>query len=257
MYQLDSPISLLKFDKLSFIDRLRTGAVIAFLKINPFWKPLEKITSYKFINSFMGKNSWEIIWKPLFVKKFDKYAIEINAAWFWARIKKRSSSLGYPEGGFLEFANKIEKEIKKNGGDVIYNKGVNKIEKKGDKFIINVGNSDVAFDKVISTIPSKLFLNITKNLPEEYINLLSEFKSLGTINLVLSLKENFLRDGSYWLNINDMDYPFLALVEHTNLMDKNFYNNEHLLYIANYLSPDHKYFRYDEDQLLNEYITYS
>ena len=256
IYQLDSSISLLKFNKLNFIERLRTGAAIAFLKINPFWKPLEKITSYEFVSSTMGKKSWEIIWKPLFVKKFGKYGMDINAAWFWARIKKRSSSLGYPEGGFGEFAKKIEKEIKKNSGKIIYNKSVNKIEKRGDKFIINVGNKGETFDKVISTIPPKLFLDIAKNLPEEYVNGLSKLKSLGTINLILSLKESFLKEGSYWLNINDMDYPFLALVEHTNLIDKEFYNNESLLYVVNYLSSNHKYFQYNEGQLLEEYLPY-
>ena len=228
MYQLDSPVSLLKFDKLTFIERFRTGCAIAFLKVNPFWEPLEKITAYKFISVTMGKRSWEIIWKPLFLKKFEKYGMGVNAAWFWARIKKRSSCLGYPEGGFMQLAKNLEKEIKKNNGKIIYNININKIEKKGNTFLLNIGNKNKSFDKVISTISPKLFLDITKNLPEEYINNLSKLKSLGTINLILSLKESFLKDGSYWLNINEMDFPFLALVEHTNMVDKKLYNNENL-----------------------------
>jgi protoporphyrinogen oxidase len=70
------------------------------------------------------------------------------------------------------------------------------------------------------------------------------------------LKESLLKEGSYWLNINEMDYPFLALVEHTNLINKKFYNNENLLYVAKYLSSDHKYFNYNEDQLLEEYLPF-
>jgi len=256
IYQLDSPVSLMKFDKLNLAERIRTGFSIAFLKVNPFWKPLEKITAYKFISLTMGKSSWEIIWKPLFVKKFDKYAMHINAAWFWARIKKRSSSLGYPEGGFLQLARNIEKEIKKNNGKVFYNTNIDKIEKRGNTLVINAGNKNELFDKAVCTIPPKIFLNIVKNLPEEYINNLSKLKSLGTINLILSLKESFLKEGSYWLNINEMNYPFLALVEHTNLINKKFYNNENLLYIANYLSADHKYYQYSKDQLLEEYLPY-
>ena len=43
IYQLDSPIHVLSFPLLSFINKLRMSAVLAFLKFNPVWKPLEKI----------------------------------------------------------------------------------------------------------------------------------------------------------------------------------------------------------------------
>lgn len=39
-------------------------------------------------------------------------------AWFWARIKKRSTKLGYLKGGFQVLINTLEKEIKKNGGKI-------------------------------------------------------------------------------------------------------------------------------------------
>ena len=74
--------------------------------------------------------------------------------------------------------------------------------------------------------------------------------------MVLSLKHSFLNDGSYWLNINELNYPFLALVEHTNFIDRKNYNGEHLLYIANYLPKDHKYFNYENSKLLEEFLPY-
>lgn len=93
-YQLDSPISLLRFDKISLIERLRVGAVLAYLKISPFWKGLEGITAKEFLIRFMGENSWRILWEPLFEKKFSIYADKIPASWFWARIKKKKPLLG-------------------------------------------------------------------------------------------------------------------------------------------------------------------
>ena len=104
MFQLDSPFSLLKFPYLPLLDRIRTGAVLAYLKVTPFWKMLEGITAESFLKKTMGGNSWETLWKPLFVGKFGNYAPSIPASWFWARIKKRSASLGYPEGGFGSFS---------------------------------------------------------------------------------------------------------------------------------------------------------
>lgn len=256
IFQLDTPISLLKFKKLSFFERLRTGVVVAYLKLTPFWKPLEKVTSYEFIRRYMGENSWKTLWEPLFGKKFGKYEKQVNAAWFWARIKKRSARLGYPRGGFLEFARKVEKEIKNRGGVFFYDTRVTSLGRKGNKLAVVVGGKLKTFDKVICTLSSKQFLGISKGLPKEYVRNLSKLKNLGTINLVLSLKNTFLGDGSYWLNINENSCPFLAIIEHTNFINQKHYGREHLLYVANYLPADHKYFSYSSLKLLKEYLPY-
>ena len=49
IFQLDSPISLLKFPQLSFPDRLRTALGLAFLRFNPFWQPFEHFTAKSYI----------------------------------------------------------------------------------------------------------------------------------------------------------------------------------------------------------------
>lgn len=45
----------------------------------------------------------------------------------------------------------------------------------------------------------------------------------------------------------------MAIVEHTNFMDKRHYGNEHLVYFGNYLPSDHRYFHLTADHLLAEY----
>lgn len=42
----------------------------------------------------------------------------------------------------------------------------------------------------------------------------------------------------------------MAIVEHTNFMNKKHYNNEHLLYLGNYLSLDEEKYSMTKDQLL-------
>jgi protoporphyrinogen oxidase len=53
IYQLDSPLTLLSFKKLSLHERLQMGIVLAFLRFNPFWKPLERITATAFLSKTM------------------------------------------------------------------------------------------------------------------------------------------------------------------------------------------------------------
>jgi protoporphyrinogen oxidase len=87
-FQFDNPTSLLSFPYLSLSDKIRTGVTLAALKMNPFWKPLEKLTAMEFIQKTMGNKSWQVIWKPLFGGKFGKDAECIAASWFWLESKK-------------------------------------------------------------------------------------------------------------------------------------------------------------------------
>jgi hypothetical protein len=50
-----------------------------------------------------GAAAYEQIWQPLLEGKFGEAYAEINMAWFWARIHKRSPRLGTFEGGFQAF----------------------------------------------------------------------------------------------------------------------------------------------------------
>lgn len=235
-YQLDSLASLLKFPELPLIDRFRTAMGLASLRFNPIWQPLEYITAEKYIKMTMGKNSWKVLWEPLMIGKFGEYSNQISAAWFWARIFKRSASLGYPEGGFQSLADSVASAFINRGGKIIYNKSINKI-------------SDLTseFDKVICTLPTQVFAKMSGL---EY----KESLGLGAINLVVSLKKSFLKDGSYWLSINDRKLPYLAVVEHTNFVDKKYYGGDHLIYIGNYLPSSHKYFSLNSTELLNVYM---
>jgi hypothetical protein len=54
----------------------------------------------------------------------------------------------------------------------------------------------------------------------------------------------------YWLNISDMEIPFLALIEHTNFAPRAWYGGKHLLYIGNYLMPDHPLYNLPKEELL-------
>lgn len=45
----------------------------------------------------------------------------------------------------------------------------------------------------------------------------------------------------------------MAIVEHTNFMDKKNYNNEHLVYLGNYLPHDHRYFKMPKEEILKEF----
>lgn len=252
IFQLDNPISLLKFTKLSFIDRFRTGVVIAYLKIYPFWKSLENITAKKFIQKYMGNNSWKVIWEPLFIGKFGDKSDKVTASWFWARIYKRSKLLGYPEGGFSRLTEKLVKHVTKNKGEIKYSSSVKKVIQKNNKFIVETNSGlKEEFDLVISTLPNYLNKKVISKFP-----IVKPVNSLGAVDLVLVLKNRFFNEDTYWLNVNQRDFPFLAVVEHTNYISSKYYSGENILYVGNYLPREHKYFKLSESDLVKEFTPY-
>lgn len=256
IYQLDSPLSLLRFPHLSLIDRVRTGVVLFYLKIIRNWRFLERVSTKEFLVKTMGKNSWKTLWEPLMKGKFGEDVENVAASWFWARIKKRSASLGYPEGGFGAFAEKIAGAITEKGGEIKYKSRVTKVERDGDKVRLTVDDKQLLFDKVICTLPTVQMTKITRGLPKKYLDSLKVFKGVGAVTVILALNDSFFHDGTYWLNVSQKGYPFLAVVEHTHLVNKGHYEGEHLLYVGNYLPSDHPYFKKDVKKLIDEFTPY-
>lgn len=256
-YQFDSASSLLAFPALSLFSKLRVGATLLFLKLTPVWRPLERISASRFAVSTMGNEAWSLLWKPLFKGKFGPYSNRIAASWFWARIKKRTPALSYPYGGFQHFADRLAKKLEVKGVKIYFKKEAREVRKSRNKISVKVSDgATLSYDKLIITLPFPLVTKVVKNLPRQYSKKANSFKGIGAITMVAVLKDKFLSDGTYWLNINDRKFPFLAVVEHTNFVDKKNYGGEHILYIGNYIPTSHDYFRLSDKELLKTFAPY-
>lgn len=256
IYQFDSIKSILLFPKLSLLDKLRMAASVGVIRYDPFWKPLEGINASWMLPKAMGKNAYGKIWEPQFINKFGKYADEVSLAWFWARIRKRTQSLAYPVGGFLQFAEFLSEKITDFGGHVFLNTEVKSI-KQENGVVLRAGDGNreqlYKFDAAIVTLPSSSFLKIAPQLPKEYKNSLAELRGIGATNLILRFTKQFFPDQTYWLSVCDKNSPVMAIVEHTNFMDKHHYNDEHIVYLGNYLPSDHPNFLASKEKLLKLY----
>ncbi len=244
----DNVKGLLLFTPLHLIDRLRIGFTLLYLKLIKRYKALEGKAALPWIRYFMGERATKMIWEPLFTGKFGPYRDKISLVWFWARIKKRTPKLAYPEGGFKIFSNRIKEEIIQRGGEVLLNTPVTSIS-TGKSIRIKADGKIFIFDKAIVTLPSPVFAKIATDLPAVYVKKLCSIPHLQALVLILVLKKPFMKK-AYWLNINDKNFPFLVLAEHTNFMDPKHYNNQHILYIGNYLPNNHPYLKLSPQKLL-------
>lgn len=256
-YQLDSPMALLRFSPLSLWERIRTGVVLGFFKLFPFGRLLERWTVHDLLPKLVGRRSYELLWEPLMKGKFDDTYQEVNLAWFWARIYKRTTKLAYFAGGFQAFANEVAAHIKKQGGSLLLDADIEKITQSDAQWeIVIKDHAPIVADRIIVTTPFPVFAKLFPQLPTEYVHTYSRLKGIGAQALILVLDKPFFEDHTYWLNIHDTSWPFLVMAEHTNFADPSHYSGDAILYIGNYLAADHPLMQLSKEDLIQNILPY-
>ncbi|HUQ85583.1 MAG TPA: NAD(P)/FAD-dependent oxidoreductase [Candidatus Limnocylindrales bacterium] len=244
IYPLNSPFDILNLKPLSFVSRIRLGFVSLVLKSIPpqIAVKFEKTTARDWIRKYYGEEVWQKVWKPLLNGKFGPFAETVNMAWFWARIYKRTFSLGYLGGGYQSLSEKLAEKIKENGATINLGKSFN------PELISK-------FDKVIVTTPLAVFVKMFPDLPDHYKDKINQIPHLHAFNMLLVTKEKFLKK-SYWLNVSDSEFPFVGVVQHTNFVDPKHYGGQNLMWLVNYLPIDHPLLKMDKKEILKKFTPY-
>ena len=269
---LDGVIPILRFDKLPFFDRIRMGLVGAWLKVTRDWRSLETVTADAWLQRWMGPRAYDVVWKPLLIGKFgeDHYK-NVPMSWLWARLHARTFRLGYPEGGFQAFADELMRSVQSRGAIVRLStlvRSIREAEQGGldvsivpsdqlvkGKPIDGEGSAETEhFDRVIVTAGPSVLARLAPGLASEYLERLSGLDAMGAVVAVFALRRSLLTDGTYWLNMDTREFPFLAVVEHTNLIDRGHYGGDHLVYVGHYLRPDHRYFEMSPEEVAEEWL---
>jgi protoporphyrinogen oxidase len=255
------PISVLMLP-MSPLGKLKFVLGGAFLKLTPFWRPLERYSADAWMREYMGEEGYNRFFRTLLVGKFGEYFDKVNMAWMWARVKARSLRLGTFEGGFQNFLELLAKAVEEKGARICLNTPVQEIGLNGVQPTIKVNGATETVDYVISTASPQIMLKMTPKLVETaYGDQMKALKSIGGLCVVFALKQELMNDDTYWLNLpavspdyKDNEFPFLALVEHTHFMDKAHYNGDHIIYCGDYASPEHDYFQWSEEKLMEHFL---
>lgn len=259
-YPFDSPMRLLQFPRLNLIDKLRMGMVVAYLKYHPRppWRRFDKVTADAWLTQAMGRRGYETVWQPMLQGKFGRYYDQVNLAWFWARIYKRTPRLAYYRAGFQTFVDGLADAAQARGVTIRTRTPVSAIA-PADRggWRVTTADGPEEFDAVLATVSPGLMERLTPDLPSAYLAQLRKLQSMGAVVLTVALDRQLLTDGAYWVNVpKPAGLPFLALVEHTNMIDPAHYAGDHLIYLGDYLEPDHPYFDMTAQELLAEFLPY-
>lgn len=255
------PISVLRLP-MSWRGKLQFIAGGAFLKLTPYWKILESFTADAWMRQYMGEEGYERYFRTLLVGKFGRYYDQVNMAWMWARVKARSLKLGTYEGGFQRFLDTLAAAIVERGVTICTQTPVQAIDLADGKPTLTANGETHHYDHIISTTSPRIMLKLAPRLEDTaYGDQMKALKSIGGLVVVYALKEQLLTDGTYWLNLpaeshdyRENEFPYLALVEHTNFMDKAHYGGDHIVYCGDYVTPTHEYFQMSEEELASHFM---
>ena len=252
-YPFDSILQALIFPGLGWgINKIRFGLVGLYLRLTNKWQPLEKTTIDAWMRKWAGNKVYETMWEPMLKGKFGSHYKEVNMAWMWARFHARTSKLGTYQGGFQAFADDFTEALVGLGVEIRFNTPVQEIS---DKLMVSTPNGQENFDRVLVTTSPGLLSKMVPCLPESYHAGLSNLKSMGAVVLTLALKHQLSEQGYYWHNIpKDQEYPFLAVVEHTNYLSPEYFGGDHIVYCGDYRDQDHEYFSLTEDEILELFL---
>lgn len=264
MWKLSTPLDLLRFKALSFIDRIRLGLLVFQVRKIKDWKTIEHLSIREWLEGMCGKSVYKVVWEPLINSKFSVYAEAVNAVWMWKKLVLRGSTrndkggeeLAYFKGGFGRLAEALVTGIRAHGGEVIFNSAVQGLVTEGKQITaVTTEQGTVQGNKFLFTPSFPLIADMFKGVVEDqWLATLRRVKYLGNMCLVLRLKHSL--SNTYWLNVNDPGFPFVGVIEHTNFDTPENYKGTHIAYLSRYLATEDPVWEYSDEQYLDFALTH-
>ncbi|SDS01041.1 Protoporphyrinogen oxidase [Halopseudomonas xinjiangensis] len=260
MWKLSTPLDLLRFTALSFVDRIRLGLLVFQVRRIKDWRAIEHLSIREWLEPLCGKRVYKVVWEPLIDSKFSVYAEAVNAVWMWKKLVLRGNTrndkggeeLAYFKGGFGRLAQAMADAITTNGGVVRYCEEVVKVEPDGKQLrAVQLATGErVEAEQFLFTPAFPLIARMFEGAADEtWLKSLRRVKYLGNMCLVLRLKRSLSQ--TYWLNVNDPGFPFVGVIEHTNFDAPENYAGSHIAFLSRYLAVEDPVWSYSDEQYVD------
>lgn len=230
LHDWGNPLALLRFPGLSLVQKLRYGLHVMRAKAITDWTPFDAFSSTEWLQRWIGKPAYDVMWKSLFHYKFYEHENSLSAAWLGTRIKRVALSrksifqerLGYLEGGSEALLDALAGRIGQLGGRIALGAPVDEVlhdpARDGAPARVRgvrVGGVERRFDAVVSTVPLPYVSRLVPGLPAAEAAQIAAITNVGVVCVIMKLKRPFTRN--FWLNINDPRIQIPGLIEYTNL----------------------------------------
>ena len=265
IYPFVTPLDLLRFKPVGLVDRVRLGLMGLKLRRKKDGSQFENITAKEWIRRNAGQRNLDVVWGPLLRGKFGDLGDELVMTWLWNKIHLRFASrgaglaqremLGYLRGSFGAWIDVLIERVRGLGGELNAGRPVERIVPEGGRVRLTLGGDPpetATFDAVVCTVANKIFRRIAPDLPDGFASKLEGVPYQDALCFLMTLKQPL--SDTYWLNVNDRSIPFLAVIEQTNLVERERYGGQNVVYISNYLDKESPLLRMSESEIADLYL---
>ena len=261
-YNFTTPLDLLKFREIGFLDRLKIGLFPFLARRNICYDKLDGMSAEEWLSGEIGSSAYRKIVAPLIKSKFGLHMDDISAAFLMGRLEARSRSrtkllskemFGYYKGGLQNFISVLHKSICNLGGDIKLNTEIEEIIIKGDfDFMLKTAQKESIHCKnIIVTVPTPIIDKLITPHADMGSNL-AQFSYMPVVCLCAGIKEKL--SDYYWLNIASEEIPFGLVVEHTNLVPSSYYNGAQIVYLPSYCNSSSPLLKMSDEEVFVYYI---
>jgi protoporphyrinogen oxidase len=256
IYPLNTPMDLLRFSPLPFVDRLRMGLMGIRAKRNGLSPHLDDVPVGEWVESMVGENAFRVLWKPLLEAKIGDGYPGIPALWLSSRMNREKSTKRETKGcltrGYRSLIDAIAAALRSRGVDIRMRTAVEAIERDGERMALRlVGGTRETFDTVLSTSPLIRFQQMTRGLALDARIAGLDLDYQGVVSGVFLLKKPLSR--YYWMPTVDSGSTCQGVIEMSNLVPLSRSNGLYVTYLVNYTHRDSEMFKRSDAELLDGY----
>ncbi|MFE2106230.1 NAD(P)/FAD-dependent oxidoreductase [Kitasatospora sp. NPDC059463] len=262
VYRLSSPLDVLRFAPLPPADRVRLGLSALRAGRVRHWRELESLTAEQWLVRLGGRRAFEVVWRPLLEGKFGSYAPQVGATWMWTKLHLRGGSrsrsgrevLHYLRGGTAVLLDAWRARLRDLGVDLRTGTPVDEVLVDGRGVTgVRAGGRTLRAPRVLVTTAPALLAGMLDGAAGAHPALPGLVRRLRAVpylaNLCLVLENRRALSDTYWLNVTDPAFPYVGVIEHTNLDPPDRYGGRHLVYLSKYLPVDAALYRMSDEEV--------
>ena len=256
IYPLNTPLDLLRFGPLSFVDRLRMGLMGIRARTQGLSPHLDTIAVGDWIQKMVGPRAFQILWKPLLEAKIGDGYPGIPALWLSSRMNREKSTRLEVKGcltrGYKVLIDTLADALRARGAELRLRTGVTAIERDGERMALRFADGTrETWDVVVATSPLVRFQQMTRGLGLGPAIADLQLDYQGVVSGVFLMEKPLSR--YYWMPIVDSGATCQGVIEMSNLVPLSRSQGLYVTYVVNYTHRTSALFAKSDAELLAAY----
>jgi protoporphyrinogen oxidase len=255
-YPLNTPLDLLRFAPLGWIDRVRLGLIAVYARLAGTRVGLDGITAADFVRRIAGPRAFELIWKPLLAAKIGDHYPALPALWLTTRMHREKNvsreEKGCLLGGYRSLIDAFAQDLVANGAALHTKSPATQLSlEPGGVRVAFADSRSARHDALVSTLPLPLFQRLASGcaLPPPIANLSLDYQ--GVVSGVFITTRELTP--YYWAPWVDCGATSQGLIAMSNVVPLERTRGLHVHYTVNYTHRTSELYAKPDQELLARY----